>query len=158
LDVDLADELGGETIAAIRRARLDHLVIFFRGQDLPPARFLALARRFGEPVEYPFVTGVDGFPPITPVIKLEHERVNFGGLWHSDTAYLEIPPMGTMLIAREVPPHGGDTIFANMYLAYEALPLISIAAPILAKKSRCEGGREVTGVQARGGSRSAIGW
>jgi hypothetical protein len=66
--------------------------------------------------------------------------------------------MGTMLIAREVPPHGGDTIFANMYLAYEALPLISIAAPILAKKSRCEGGREVTGVQARGGSRSAIGW
>jgi taurine dioxygenase len=119
--VDLADELGDDTIALIRRAWLDHLVIFFRGQTLPPARFLALARRFGEPVEYPFVTGIDGFPLITPVVKLEHERVNFGGLWHSDTAYLEIPPMGTMLIAREVPPHGGDTIFANMYLAYETL-------------------------------------
>ena len=119
--VDLSDEPGDDTIALIRRAWLDHLVIFFRGQTLPPARFLALARRFGEPVEYPFVTGIDGFPLITPVVKLEHERVNFGGLWHSDTSYLETPPMGTMLIAREVPPHGGDTIFANMYLAYETL-------------------------------------
>jgi taurine dioxygenase len=61
------------------------------------------------------------FPEITPVIKLEHERVNFGGLWHSDTTYLDIPPMGTMLVAREVPPYGGDTLFANMYLAYETL-------------------------------------
>jgi taurine dioxygenase len=81
----------------------------------------ALAKRFGEPVEYPFVKGLDGFPQITPVIKLEHEKVNFGGLWHSDTAYLEQPPMATMLIARETPPRGGDTLFANMYLAYETL-------------------------------------
>src|SRR6185295_14759017 len=105
----------------IRRLWLDHLVIFFRGQDLPPDRFLGFARRFGEPVEYPFVKGLDGFPEITPVVKLEHERVNFGGLWHSDTAYLETPPMATMLIAREVPPHGGDTLFANTYLAYDTL-------------------------------------
>jgi taurine dioxygenase len=119
--VDLAGEVEDDTIAAIRRAWLDHLVIFFRGQDLPPARLLAFARRFGEPIEYPFVKGIDGFPEVTPVVKLEHERVNFGGLWHSDTAYLETPPMGTMLIAREVPPHGGDTLFANMYLAYESL-------------------------------------
>jgi taurine dioxygenase len=119
--VDLAGDVDDDTIAAIRRAWLDHLVIFFRGQSLPPARFLAFARRFGEPIEYPFVKGIDGFPEITPVVKLEHERVNFGGLWHTDTAYLEIPPMGTMLIAREVPPYGGDTLFANMYLAYEAL-------------------------------------
>ena len=82
---------------------------------------LAVARRFGEPIEYPFLQGVDGFPEITPVVKLEDERVNFGGLWHSDTAYLEAPPMGTMLLAREVPPYGGDTLFANMYLAYETL-------------------------------------
>ena len=119
--VDLAGEVDGETIAAIRRAWLDHLVVFFRGQDLPPARLLAVARRFGVPIEYPFLQGLDGFPEITPVVKLAHERVNFGGLWHSDTAYLEIPPMGTMLIAREVPPYGGDTLFANMYLAYETL-------------------------------------
>src|SRR5216684_1908152 len=119
--VDLAGEIDDDTIAAIRRAWLDHLVIFFRGQDLQPARFLAFAQRFGKPIEYPFVRGIDGFPLITPVVKLAHERVNFGGLWHSDTAYLETPPMGTMLIAREVPPYGGDTLFANMYLAYEAL-------------------------------------
>jgi taurine dioxygenase len=119
--VDLAQELDAETVAAIRRAWLDHLVIFFRDQDLPPAKLLALARHFGEPIEYPFVKGIDGFPEITPVIKLEHERVNFGGLWHSDTTYLETPPMGTMLVAREVPPYGGDTLFANMYLAYESL-------------------------------------
>jgi taurine dioxygenase len=119
--VDLAGEVDDDTIAAIRRAWLDHLVIFFRGQDLPPARLLAFARRFGEPIEYPFVKGLDGFPEVTPVVKLEDERVNFGGLWHSDTAYLDIPPMGTMLVAREVPPHGGDTLFANMYLAYESL-------------------------------------
>jgi taurine dioxygenase len=119
--IDLASDLDEETIAAIRRAWLDHLVIFFRGQQLPPERFLAFARRFGEVVEYPFLRGLDGFPEITPVVKLEHEQVNFGGLWHSDTTYLECPPMGTMLIAREVPPYGGDTLFANMYLAYESL-------------------------------------
>jgi len=119
--IDLSAALDDATVAAIRRAWLDHLVIFFRGQDLPPARLLAFARRFGTPVEYPFLQGLDGFPEITPVVKLEHERVNFGGLWHSDTAYLDLPPMGTMLVAREVPPAGGDTIFANMYLAYESL-------------------------------------
>jgi len=55
------------------------------------------------------------------VKKLEHEKVNFGGIWHSDTAYLDVPPMASMLLAREIPPRGGDTLFANMYLAYETL-------------------------------------
>lgn len=119
--VDLARELPGETAAAIRRALLDHLVVFFREQELTPAQYLAFARRFGEPIEYPFVRGLDGFPMITPVVKLENETVNFGGVWHSDTTYLPQPPMATMLYAREVPPHGGDTVFANMVLAYETL-------------------------------------
>jgi taurine dioxygenase len=119
--VALDRELDAETVAVLRRALLDHLVIFFRDQNLPPERFLALARRFGEPIEYPFVRGIDGFPEIIQVAKLEHETVNFGGIWHSDTTYLETPPMGTMLVAREVPPFGGDTLFANQYLAYEAL-------------------------------------
>ena len=121
LGIDLGHDLGDDTVAAIRTAWLEHLVIFFREQTLAPAEFLHVAGRFGEPVEYPFVKGLDGFPQITPVIKLEHEKVNFGGLWHSDTAYLERPPMATMLIARETPPRGGDTLFANMYLAYETL-------------------------------------
>jgi taurine dioxygenase len=119
--VDLSDDLSADTIAAIRQALLDHLVIFFRDQTLPPDRFLPLARRFGTPIEYPFLKGLDGFPEIIAVAKLEHERNNFGGIWHSDTTYLEQPPMGTLLVAREVPPHGGDTLFANQYLAYETL-------------------------------------
>src|SRR3954453_11428501 len=121
LGVDLADNLSDATVAAIRAAWLEHCVGFFRGQSLTPEQFLHTAGRFGEPIDYPFVKGLDGFPQITPVIKLEHEKINFGGLWHSDTAYLERPPMATMLIAREAPSRGGDTHFANMYLAYETL-------------------------------------
>jgi taurine dioxygenase len=119
-NVDLAD-LDDSQIAVIRDAWLRHCVIFFRDQNLTPAQLVAFARTLGEPIEYPFLKGLDGFPQITPVIKLEHEKVNFGGIWHSDTAYLERPPMGSMLLAREVPAAGGDTIFANMCLAYETL-------------------------------------
>ena len=96
-------------------------MLFLRDADLPPRAFLDFAAQFGTPVEYPFVRGLDGFPQITPVIKEAHERVNFGGVWHSDTAYLERPPMATILIAREVPPAGGDTIFADCRAAYDAL-------------------------------------
>jgi alpha-ketoglutarate-dependent taurine dioxygenase len=119
--VDLARDLDDTTVAEIRRIWLDNCVVFFRNQELPPARFLDLAKRFGEPIEYPFLKGLDGFPEIITVAKLEHEKINFGGVWHSDTSYLDIPPMATMLIAREVPPVGGDTLFANQYLAYESL-------------------------------------
>jgi taurine dioxygenase len=119
--LDLSAPLSDETILAVRRAWLDHLVIFFRDQDLSPAQFLALGRRFGEVIEYPFVKGLPEHPEIIPVLKLAHERVNFGGVWHSDTAYLDVPPMASMLVAREIPPYGGDTLFANMYLAYETL-------------------------------------
>jgi taurine dioxygenase len=119
--VDLTRDLDDATVAEIRRIWLDNCVVFFRNQDLPPARFLALAKRFGETIDYPFLKGLDGFPEIITVAKLEHEKINFGGVWHSDTSYLDVPPMGTMLIAREVPPVGGDTLFANQYLAYETL-------------------------------------
>jgi taurine dioxygenase len=121
LGVSLDGELQEETVAGIRRAFLEHLVVFFRDQQLTPAQFMAFARRMGAPVEYPFVKGIDGYPEIIEVKKLEHERHNFGGIWHSDTAYLETPPMGSMLLAREVPPYGGDTLFANQYLAVETL-------------------------------------
>ena len=118
--IDLARASDAE-IAEIRQIWLAHNVIFFRGQTLPPADFLALARRFGTPIEYPFVKGIEGFAEIIPVLKLPHEKVNFGGIWHSDTTYLEQPPAATMLVAREIPTHGGDTLFANVYMAYETL-------------------------------------
>ena len=119
--VDLCAEVSDATIAGIRRAWLEHCVLFFRQQPPTPAQFLGFAKRFGDIVEYPFITGIEGFPEIIPVVKLEHEKTNFGGVWHSDTSYLPQPPMGTLLIAREVPPQGGDTMFANTYLAYETL-------------------------------------
>jgi taurine dioxygenase len=118
LGVDLSREFPEEEI---RKAFLEHQVIFFRDQQLTPAQFMAFARRMGQPIEYPFVKGIDGFPEVIEVKKLEHERYNFGGIWHSDTTYLREPPMGSMLLAREIPPYGGDTLFANQYLAYEAL-------------------------------------
>jgi alpha-ketoglutarate-dependent taurine dioxygenase len=119
--VDIAQSLAGAVIAEIRQAWLDHLVIFIPGQKLSPQTQLDFARRFGEAMEYPQLKGLPECPLITPVIKLEHERVNFGGVWHSDTTYLERPPMASMLYALETPPHGGDTLFANQYLAYESL-------------------------------------
>ena len=119
--VDLAAGVSAQLAADIRQVFLDHQVIFLRNQDLTPQQFLNFANAMGEPVEYPFVKGLEGFPHIIEVKKLAHEKVNFGGIWHSDTTYLDVPPMGSMLLSREVPPYGGDTLFASQYAAYEAL-------------------------------------
>jgi taurine dioxygenase len=119
--VDLAESLADETIGELRAALLEHVVIFFRDQQLSPQQLLVLAERFGEPAEYPLIKGLPECPLVLPVIKEPHERTNFGGIWHSDTAYLERPALGTLLYALETPPFGGDTMFANMYLAYETL-------------------------------------
>ena len=119
--VDLREKLGPDEVGQIRQALLDNLVIFFRDQSLAPAQFHAFAGSFGDLIQYPFIRGLDGFPEIIEVLKREEERNNFGGIWHSDTSYLDEPPMGSILLARELPPYGGDTLFANQYLAYEAL-------------------------------------
>ena len=119
--VDLAGGVSAQLAAEIRQVFLQHQVIFLRNQDLTPQQFLSFANAMGEPVEYPFVKGLKGFPHIIEVKKLAHEKVNFGGIWHSDTTYLDMPPMGSMLLSREVPPYGGDTLFASQYAAYEAL-------------------------------------
>ena len=119
--VDMSKELDDEVVSEVRHALLDHLVIFLREQKVTPAQQVAFAKRFGQPIEYPQLKGLPEAPMITPVVKLEHERNNFGGIWHSDTTYLQLPPMGSMLLAREIPAYGGDTMFANQYLAYEAL-------------------------------------
>ena len=122
-DIDL-NELSENPglVKEIREALLQHQVIFFRNQNQLDAQgFLDFASHFGRPVEYPFVKGIDGFPKIIEVLKQEHESINFGGIWHSDTSYFENPPMGSVLWAREVPPYGGDTLFANQYAAYESL-------------------------------------
>ena len=120
--IDLEKPLTKTALTQIRRAFLEHLVIFFRDQHLSPSHLLAFSRLFGEPMLYPQLKGLPGYPLVTAVIKREHELSNFGGVWHTDTAYLECPPMASLLYALETPPHGGDTLFANQYLAYDALP------------------------------------
>ncbi len=134
--VDLR-KLDDGTVAEIRKAWLDHGVVFFRDQELDPDQFLAFAHAIGELARYPFVPGIDGYPDIIAVTKLPHEQVNFGGMWHSDTAYLDEPPMATMLLAREVPPHGGDTLFASQYAAFESLSpaMQELLAPLEAVNS-----------------------
>ena len=135
--VKLRPDLPDAVIAELRRLWLEHLVLFFRNQELTPRELAAVARRFGEVVHYPFLKGLDEAPEVIQVAKLEHETVNFGGLWHTDTAYLAEPPVATMLIAREVPPHGGDTLFASLYAAYDALSdgMKQMLAPLLAVNS-----------------------
>jgi taurine dioxygenase len=119
--VDLATPLGNDTFAAIHRALLDHCVIFFRDQVMTPAEHVAFARRFGAISIHPYAPALDGHPEVMRVFKEKDDKANFGGGWHSDMTFLEKPPLGSILYAKEVPPVGGDTMFANQYLAYEAL-------------------------------------
>ncbi len=119
--VDLGADLDAALVAELRAVWLEAAVLTFPGQRLDADALERVARSFGEPMDYPFLTGLEGHPQITEVVKLEHETVNFGGVWHSDTTYLAAPPMATLLIAREVPPAGGDTLFASQTAAYETL-------------------------------------
>ncbi len=119
--VNLADDLPDDVLAEIRAALLDNLVICFHDQDLTPARQLAFARRWGEIHLHPFMQGMADHPEILEIIKRPTDKKNFGGSWHTDQMFTPSPAMGTMLYARQVPSAGGDTIFTNQYLAYEAL-------------------------------------
>ena len=121
LGINLLEPVSDAQIAEIRKIWLQNSVVFFREQPLESGAFQAFAQRFGDIIEYPFVKGLPDFPLIVPVLKLPHEKHNFGGVWHTDTTYLQEPPMATMLIARELPPVGGDTLFASNYAAFEGL-------------------------------------
>ncbi|MDX1433314.1 MAG: TauD/TfdA family dioxygenase [Gammaproteobacteria bacterium] len=119
--VDLAAPIADPVFDEIRRAFLDHLVVFFRGQKLTPARQVAFGRRFGGIHLHPYIRGLDEQPEVIRIVKTEQDTDNFGGVWHSDQMFTPRPALGTALYAKEVPPAGGDTLFANMYLAYESL-------------------------------------
>jgi taurine dioxygenase len=121
IGVDFTKPLANQQLNDIHQAFLDHLMIYFRDQTLSPEAQVGLARHFGKPAIYPFLKGLDGVPEVNELIKTETDTKNFGGGWHSDTSYKERPDLGTLLYAKEVPVAGGDTMFANTYLAYEAL-------------------------------------
>ena len=119
--VDLSRDLSDAVIGEIRRALLDHHVIFFRDQRLSPEQHLAFGRRFGELQVHDFVEGMEQHDEILEVRKEADEKLNFGGGWHTDVSYLERPALGSVLYAHEVPEYGGDTLFASQHLAYETL-------------------------------------
>ncbi len=121
--VDLARPLGNAAAAEIRRAFTEHLVLFFRAQRLTPEQHLSFSRLFGRLVRVPFIKHMAEYPDIIAVLKEADERKisTFGNAWHSDFSFLEEPPLGSILYARETPAHGGDTLFANMYQAYDEL-------------------------------------
>jgi len=121
LGLDLADSLPDATIDAIRQALFQHGVVFFRDQKLTPEQHAAFAQRFGAINVNRFFKTVDGYPMIAEVRKEPEQTGNIGGGWHTDHSYDQVPAMGSILYAREVPETGGDTLFASMYAAYDAL-------------------------------------
>jgi taurine dioxygenase len=120
-NVDISQELDDGTVRDIRKALLDHCVIFFRGQKLDVARHKAFTRRFGEIFIHPNYKGMQADPEIIQIVREPGDKKIVGEDWHADTTMMPEPPMGAILYAIEVPPYGGDTLFANQYQAYEAL-------------------------------------
>jgi taurine dioxygenase len=120
-NVDLSQPLSDEDFATIRQAFADHGLIFFRDQQITPERHIAFAERWGPININRFFTPVDGYPEIAEVRKEPDQTTNIGGGWHTDHSYDKEPAMGSILVARELPPRGGDTMFADMAAAYDAL-------------------------------------
>lgn len=130
--VDLASPLAPDTLAQIRQAWQEHLVLRFRGQPLNDAQLMALSRHFGEldppgpnPYGKPFLAE---FPEINVIsnVKVNGEPIgNLGdgeAIWHADMTYIATPPKAALLHGLEVPPGGGNTYWSNMYMAYQELP------------------------------------
>lgn len=119
--IDVAGPLSDAAVAEIRRALHEYKVIFFRDQRMDAASQVAFARRFGELEVHPFLPANTSEPT---VVKFE-KSAKVGGFengWHHDVTWRECPSMGAILRAIEVPPSGGDTLFADMVAAYEGLP------------------------------------
>jgi len=120
-NVDLSKELSDSLFSEIRETFIEHGLIFFRDQELTPDDHLSFAKRWGEININRFFAKVEGFDQIAEVRKDADQKINIGGAWHTDHSYDQIPAMGSILLAKETPKVGGDTLFANMYKAYETL-------------------------------------
>jgi taurine dioxygenase len=107
--------------AQIHRAFLDHAVVVFRDQKLSHEDQISLGRRFGELDVHPIAIGMEEHPEIIRVLKPAGERASFGTSWHTDNTFFEKPSMASVLYGVTLPPFGGDTLWASMEKAYEAL-------------------------------------
>ena len=119
--IDLSRPLRDEEFGAVHRALLEHGVIFLRDQELGPPDLVRFGSRFGPLNVHPMMKPLAGHPEVLEIVKNPEDRNNFGGSWHTDLSYLERPALASLLYAKKIPPVGGDTLFANMYLAFEAL-------------------------------------
>jgi taurine dioxygenase len=119
--VDIAQGISEAQFAELRQAYRDYGVIFLRDQDITPEQHIAFAERWGKINVNRFFKADETYPLIAEVRKEADQKANIGSSWHTDHSYDQIPAMGSVLYAREVPSVGGDTLFASMYAAHDAL-------------------------------------
>ena len=118
--VDLAD-LSQEGLATIRATLAERGVVFLHDQHLTPEQHIAFARRWGDIAISRFIPKDSRYPEVAEVLKDETQTTNIGGAWHTDDSYAQEPAMGSILLARQIPPKGGDTLFSNLYAVYDSL-------------------------------------
>lgn len=120
--VDLSQEISEAEFSEIEAAFLAYQVLFFKDQkEIPPKVHIDLGKRFGPLHSHPAAPTMAGYPEIFEIHATRHSKVANGEFWHSDVSCDEEPPLGTMLQIHILPPCGGDTMFSNMYAAYDAL-------------------------------------
>jgi taurine dioxygenase len=120
--VDLSQEISEAEFSEIEAAFLAYQVLFFKDQkEIPPQVHIDLGKRFGPLHSHPAAPTMAGYPEIFEIHATRHSKVANGEFWHSDVSCDEEPPLGTMLQIHILPPCGGDTMFSNMYAAYDAL-------------------------------------
>lgn len=119
--IDIAAGIDDDQFAELRRAFVDYGVIFLRDQDITPEQHIAFAERWGKINVNRFFKADSDYPLIAEVRKEADQKGNIGSRWHTDHSYDEQPAMCSILYAREVPSVGGDTLFASMYAACDAL-------------------------------------
>ncbi|MBT5496679.1 MAG: TauD/TfdA family dioxygenase [Alphaproteobacteria bacterium] len=119
--IDLGQDLSDNLVGTLRSALGEHGVLFFRDQDISPEDHIAFAEKFAPININRFFAHADGHPKIAQVLKEPYQKKNIGGGWHTDHTYDIEPAMGSILVARETPPHGGDTMYASTCRAYETL-------------------------------------
>ena len=119
--VDLSHDMDERTFKTVHRAALDHGVIFFRNQTITPAEQMRYAKRWGSVHLHPHMPTLADHPGIIEIIKKETDTTVFGANWHTDQMFTPTPVRYTILLAKQVPPVGGDTMFANLTMAYDTL-------------------------------------
>jgi len=119
--VDISRPIDDATFAEVRRAWNENLVIFFRGQTLDDDALTAFGRRFAPLFRHPNLLTEGPYPDIVRIRRMPGDKKIVGEDWHADTTCMTEPPSGAGLYGVDTPPYGGDTLFANQYLAYETL-------------------------------------